>query len=315
MNRKPKTKMPIVIKRYMKYLVSENDNTVSTSEEYGNDIALLFRYIKIRYKHVPAETLYSDVSLDNINEDFVKKIRVDDIFEFIFYLKQNRKYSEMTIRRKIASIRSYYDYAYNVAKYINIDISASLKLPDRSEKLPSFLKNEQSIILLESVEGRNILRDQMIIALFLHSGIKLMELCNMDITALRKNELCIANINNIKRFVPLDEAIVNCLNYYLRWRLNKYKDVKLKESDKNALFLSEQKKRISPRAVQDIVLKAAKNAMLKKRISPQNLRHTFAILLYKKGFKIKDIQQILGHVNIESTQIYLNIPEVDLNLE
>lgn len=313
MNRPRKTALPIILEEYMNYLISLEHRTKSTAEEYAGDIVLFFRYIKIQHGLVPEDISYSDIPLDNIDEDFVYKITIDDVFRFLSYLKEKRKYSSSTERRKIAAIRSYFKYAHEVGKYSVIDIDYDLKLPQRVDNIPIFLSEEDSAILINSVDSRNPIRDKMIIALFLHTGIKLMELCNLNVTAIDGEQLQIVNAEHFNRYIPLDDMLLKILGVYMGWRCKKYINIPLKGKDKYALFLSEQKKRISPRAVQDIVIKAAKNAMIKDKTSPQKLRHTFAILLYKKGFNIKEIQKILGHEYIGSTQIYLNIPGLKTN--
>lgn len=312
MNRPSKTNIPILLKKYMDYLISEECRTKSTAEEYAGDIVLFFRYMKIQYGIVPEDTPYAKILLDDVDENFVCKITVNNVFNFLSYLKRKRQYSESTERRKIAAIRSYFKYAHDVCKYTNIELTKELQLPEQVDTMPIYLGDKESMILVNSVYSRNIIRDKMIIALFLHTGIKLMELCNLDIAAIEGERLRIINDEHVERYIALDDMLLRYLGIYLSWRYKKYIDVQFNSNDKYALFLSEQKKRISPRAVQDIVLKAAKNAMLKKQISPQKLRHSYAVFLYKKGFSIKEIQKILGYENIRSTQIYLNIPELDI---
>lgn len=311
MNRIQKTVMPMILEEYMNYLIYIESRTKSTAEEYAGDIALFFRYLKIKYDLVSKNTPYSNISLDDIDKDFVYKITVDNILDFLSYLKKHRKYSDSTERRKIASIRSYFKYAHGIAKYTSIKIDCDLKLPKRIDNMPTFLSEEASDILINSVKSRNLIRDKMIIALFLHTGIKLMELCNLNITTIYGEYIKITNADRFERYIELDDMLTQYLEIYLKWRYDKYKDIQLKRNDKYALFLSEQQKRIGPRAIQNIVLNAAKNAMLNEKASPQKLRHSFAVLLYKKGFSIKEIQKILGHENISSTKVYLRIPELN----
>lgn len=315
MNRPSKTIMPIILEEYINYLTSVENRAKSTAEEYSGDIILLFKHIKLQQDLVVKNIPYSDIPLDNVDKDFVYKITIDNIFSFLSYLKKQRKYSSSTERRKIAAIRSYFKYAHEVGKYSVIDIDYDLQLPKRVDNMPTFISEEESDTLINSVDSRNPIRDKMIIALFLHTGIKLMELCNLNITAIDGEQLQITNTEHFDRYIPLNDMLLKYLGIYMGWRCKKYAYVSLKGNDKYALFLSEQKKRISPRAVQDIVIKAAKNAMIKEKISTQKLRHTFAILLYKNGLNIKEIQKILGHENISSTQMYLNIPGLETNSE
>lgn len=313
MNRPTRTNIPIILEKYMNYIILTKGRTESTAEEYVSDIMLFFKYIKVQLKIVSKDTDYSDILLDDIDEEFVSKITMNNILNFLLYLKNKRQYSKITQRRKIAAIRSYFDYAHNIGKYSNIDITKKLRLPDPTETMPIYIGNKESALLINSINSRNSIRDKMIIALFLHTGIKLMELCNLKITDIEGDQLIIINNNRIDRCIPLDDMLLKYLGIYLSWRYKKYIDIPLSNKDKYSLFLSEQKKKISPRTVQDIVLKATRNAMLKKQISSQKLRHSYAVFLYKKGFSLKEIQKMLGHENICSTQIYLNIPELNMN--
>ena len=178
------------------------------------------------------------------------------------------------------------------------------------KSLPKYLTLNQSIDLLESIDGKNRERDYCIITLFLNCGLRLAELVGLNLSdVFDNNTMRVIGKGNKERTIYLNSACVSALNDYLSVRAFG-DDVK----DKNALFLSRLKKRISPKTVQHIVNTFLERAGLGGRgLSTHKLRHTAATLMYQHGnVDVLVLKGILGHENIGTTEIYTHIVDDQL---
>jgi integrase/recombinase XerD len=187
--------------------------------------------------------------------------------------------------------------------------SIELESPKINSRHPVYLTLEESKQLLSSIDGENKERDYAIITLFLNCGLRLSELISIDINKINNDKLTVIGKGNKERTVYLNSACIDAINNYLKVRPT---DDNVK--DKNALFLSERKRRISKRAVQYLVKKYIGISNLDtEKYSPHKLRHTAATLMYKYGkVDIRSLQQILGHENISTTQIYTHLDDETL---
>ena len=179
-----------------------------------------------------------------------------------------------------------------------------LESPKSSMRHPQFLTLDESIGLLEHVQGENAKRDYAIIMLFLNCGMRISELVGIDIDRIKEDTLTVIGKGNKERTIYLNEACIAALGAYLAVRPPSQKD-------KNALFLSKRKERISVRAVQHLIKRHLLAAGLDpKKYSPHKLRHTAATLMYQHGHvDIRALQQILGHESVATTQIYTHIDD------
>lgn len=307
MQRKEKPKLPAIIKGYLSYISSIKGLTKETVNAYSYDLILFFRFLKIHYGIVDEDTPFEDIVISDIKNDFVKDINLSDVFSFLSHLENDRGNANSTRARKIACLRSFFGYLYKRAKIIDYDIGIDLETPRLSKKLPIYLNVEESKKLIKSVTSRNPVRDKCIIVLFLNTGMRLSELCGINISSIKGDTLIVKGKGNKERFVYLNEACLEEINKYLYVR-SKQED-KIKLDSKDALFISEQKRRISKRAVEDIVNKAIESAGLSNKYSVHKLRHTAATLIYRAGADIRSLQAILGHESIATTQIYVHIEQ------
>jgi integrase/recombinase XerD len=246
-----------------------------------------------------------------------------DLLQFIYYLNAHsipitevkRRHIESylgtveglasTINRKISSIQKFFKYLKNVAEVISDNPSDGIERLELPKRQPIYLQVNESKKLLNSIDGENVERDKAIITIFLHCGLRLSELVRIDTDHITDNTLSVIGKGDKQRIIPLDTECIKVINAYLNVR----PDI----TGEKALFLSERKQRISERTVQSLVKKYIGEAGLDtEKYSVHKLRSTCGTLLSKGGVPVQDIQQILGHSNINTTMIYVGIEKESL---
>jgi site-specific recombinase XerD len=276
---------------------------VRTVEGYFIDLREFFRYIKISRGLVSKETKFEKISILDVNLDLIESVRLTDVFEFMNYMASVRNNNNNTRSRKCSSLRSFYHYLYSTTGQIKHNPVQELSNPKIAKKLPKYLDLEQSIDLLNSVEGKFKERDYCILTLFLNCGMRLSELVGINLSDIRSdNSLRITGKGNKQRVIYLNEACVNAINAYKRVRPV---DGVI---DRDALFISQQRKRISPKTVQHLVKKYLSKINLCDGYSTHKLRHTAATLMYQQGnVDTRVLKDILGHENMNTTEIYTHL--------
>lgn len=227
---------------------------------------------------------------------------------FTTYLTIERKNSSHARARKITAIREFFKYLHVRAKILTSNPALELENPKQQKRNPVFLTLEESMTLLNSPTGRNQKRDSCIITLFLNCGLRLSELVGINISNIHDDTLTVIGKGNKERTVYLNEACVSAINDYLEVRETP------KAGSEDALFLSQQKQRITDRAVQKTLQKYfIASDLTSKKYTPHKLRHTAATLLYKHGgVDIRTLKEILGHENVSTTQIYTHVDDETL---
>jgi site-specific recombinase XerC len=170
--------------------------------------------------------------------------------------------------------------------------------------LPKYLKLDECIKLLESIDGEHRIRDHAIITLFLNCGMRLSELVGININHINGNTLTVIGKGDKERSFDINDSCIKAINKYLKVRLN------YNPKNKLALFLSEKGERISPEAVQLLGKKYLK-LIERKDLSIHKMRHTAATLMLKGKADIRTIQEVLGHSSVASTEIYTKIDSED----
>lgn len=299
--------MPDIAVEFLNYMLMQN-KSVKTVQEYYYDLRTFFRYVKLIKRHGYKDEDFESIDVRDITIDDIRKIDLADLYSFMAYTSRTRANSAVTRARKVACIRSFYKYLYSKAKVIDYNPAAELDSPKLVHRLPRYLNIDESIQLLESVDGEHKERDYAILVLFLNCGLRLSELVGINLSDIRGDTLTVLGKGNKERTIYLNKACLDAINAYLRVR--PVEGVK----DKNALFLSERKNRISPKTVQYLVKKYIAAAGLDTRkYSTHKLRHTAATLMYKHGnVDIRALQAILGHESIATTEIYTHVDDEQL---
>ncbi|HHX18534.1 MAG TPA: tyrosine recombinase XerC [Clostridium sp.] len=299
---------PHIIKDFLNYMETIKGKSKNTVQEYYYDLRLFFRFMKIHKGLLEEECEFDKIDMSDVDINLIKEISLSDLYSFMSFLSRERDNNSSSRARKVASIRSFFNYITNKAKLLDYNPASELESPKILKKLPRYLNIEESKKLLEVIDGEYKERDYAIITLFLNCGLRLSELVNININKIKNNTLTVVGKGEKERIIYLNKACVNAIDAYLKVRPSDY------IKDKNALFLSKRKQRISTKTVQHIVKKYLKAAGLDtERYSVHKLRHTAATLMYKHGnVDIRVLQQILGHESIATTEIYTHVDNEQL---
>lgn len=297
-------KLPTIATEFLEYMETIRGKSQNTIISYGYDLALFFKYIKIKRGYVAADIPLEEIPVDDIDLYVINSISLADFYSFLSFAANQRDNKNYARARKVACLRSFFKYLHKM-KMIDNNPSIELESPKINSRHPVYLTLDESKQLLASIEGENKERDYAIVTLFLNCGLRLSELISIDINKISGDILTVIGKGNKERTVYLNKACIEGIESYLKIRPSDM------IKDKNALFLSERKSRISKRTVQYLVKKYIGIADLDKdKYSPHKLRHTAATLMYKYGkVDIRSLQQILGHENISTTQIYTHLDD------
>ncbi|MCL2323849.1 MAG: tyrosine recombinase XerC [Oscillospiraceae bacterium] len=300
--------IPYLLDDFLNYLLSIKGKSKNTVYGYKTDLALFFKYLKFRQnRNIPFE----EVNIQNIDIDFIKNIKLSDMYSFIGFLEQKRNNGNYAKARKVAAIKSFYKYLYKKIKLIDENIAENLESPKISKRNPMYLSLDESKNLLNSIEGKFYERDLCMVTLFLNCGMRLSELCGINISNIKDDTLTVIGKGDKERTVYLNNSCLKILSIYLQKR--KSIQTKIVEDSKDALFISKNYCRIDKRNVERIIKKYVIKAGLNSKLSPHKLRHTAATLMYKYGdVDIRSLQQILGHENVSTTQIYTHVDDEKL---
>ena len=277
--------------------------------EYASDLRLFFRFMLIYRGIVPKDTEFDKIEIGFIDLYFIKTVKISDAYAFLSYCRSERKNDSASIARKVSSLRAFFKYLCVKMKQMPENPMEELESPKLKKSLPKYLSLDESIQLLESIDGRDKERDYAIITLFLNCGLRLSELCSLNYTDIKSDgTMTVTGKGNKERTIYLNEMCINAVKEYMKVR--PVDGVK----DKHALFLSNRKSRISPKTVQHIVEKFIEKSGLGDRgFSTHKLRHTAATLMYQKGgVDVLLIKDILGHENLATTEIYTHIVDEQL---
>lgn len=303
------SKIPIILEDYLNYMETIKGTSPNTIKEYFFDLRTFLKFLKIRYKLVSVEMDFNDILIEDIDIDFIKRVNIQDLHAYISYVDKNRGNGNLTKSRKVASLRSFFNYLHSKLNLLEVNPALQLESPKTNSRLPVYLTLEQSNNLLdEALANKNeeySKRDYAIIMIFLNCGLRLSELASIDIDKIRDDDtLLVIGKGNKERTIFLNEACVQAINDYLKVRPKKTKD-------KKALFISKQKNRLSNRAIQHMIDRYLEKIGLDTNVySTHKLRHTAATLMYKYGnVDIRALQEILGHESVATTQIYTHIDD------
>ncbi|MBE6050895.1 MAG: tyrosine recombinase XerC [Clostridium sp.] len=298
---------------FFNYLDTIKGKSQNTIDGYAIDLTMFFRFMKV-YKGFIRDTNleFHEIPINDITNEFIRKIKLTDMYAFLSFVEKNRENGTYARARKVASLKAFFKFLQVRAKVIDENPTLDLESPKLVKRQPVYLTLDQSIALLNSLdkEDKNYERDYCILTLFLNCGMRLSELCSINIEKIKGDILTIVGKGDKERTIYLNDASIKAINTYLRVRDTS----KVSEEDKKYLFLSARNKPINKRTVEILVKKHIGNAgIVDGKYTPHKLRHTAATLMYKYGnVDIRSLQSILGHENISTTQIYTHVDDESL---
>lgn len=283
--------MTKLIEEYLRYLDTMEGKSLGTIKQYKKDVSMFFMYMKN--------------NAFDIKRDTVKRVKLADIYGFLGSVAN--KNSNSARRNKISALRSFFEYCRSIELInhnIMYDIKKQPKLPTRIVK---YFTTEECKKLINSVSGRNAIRDKAIIILAVNTGLRLSELVSLNVDCINNNTRTVIGKGNKERPIYINSEMREILKEYVESR---------PETKEKALFLSERGNRINPQtvehAIKNAIQKAGLNIEGKRGISAHILRHSFATNKYKNGSDIRKIQVLLGHKDLSTTQIYTHISDEQL---
>lgn len=301
--------LPENIKEFVHYLSVVRNKSELTVLEYASDLRMFFRYIYKERGLVDKKTELDDINISSMKLDFIKTVTITDAYAFLRYCKDVRGNKSAAMSRKVSSIRALFKYLCVKTKQLEENPMEELESPKLKKSLPKYLSLDESVDLLNCIDGKFKERDYCIIVFFLNCGLRLSELVGLNYNDIRSdNTMTVTGKGNKERTIYLNDMCVDAYKEYMKVR--PVDDVK----DKYALFLSARRQRISPKTVQYIVKSFIEKAGLGgKGLSTHKLRHTAATLMYQQGnVDVLLIKEILGHENLATTEIYTHIVDKQL---
>lgn len=312
MKREDFNDLPYLLKKFLTYLEVVKNKSGLTVLEYASDLRTFLRFMKISHHLVDNNTKFEEINISDIDENFLNEITLNDGYEFLLYCKNERDNDSTARARKVTSLKSFFKYLDSRENVIKENPFRELEAPKLKKTLPKYLSLEQSRMLLNCVyndSNPNKERDFCILTLFLNCGLRLAELVGLNLNNIHDdNSMTVTGKGNKERIVYLNSSCIAALNNYLKVR--PVDGVK----DRDALFISRNKQRLSRRSVQLIVENALdKSGLSNLGFSTHKLRHTAATLMYQHGdVDVLLLKEILGHVNLSTTQIYTHVADEQL---
>ncbi len=299
---------PSFLRDFLTYNETIKGKSSRSVEGYYIDLRTFFRYMLLIRGKVDKKAEFNKIDISATDIELVKSVTISDLYAFMVFCKEELGNNTTTRARKTSTLRIFFKYMSVQTHQLESNPAELLDSPKVKQSLPKHLTLENSLELLNSVDGNNQKRDYCILTLFLNCGLRLAELCSLNLSDISDDgTMTVTGKGNKERMVYLNEASLSALKEYLAVRPRDGLPV----TEKNALFISRNHRRISPKTVQHIVKTyLAKAGLSNMGFSTHKLRHTAATLMYQHGnVDIRVLKDILGHSNLGTTQIYTHVSD------
>ena len=315
-----RTEAPQILRDFLSYHETIKAHSKRTVDEYFLDLRNFFRYLKQQRNPELLGKALDEIDIMDVDLDFVASVTLTDIYSYMTYLSRDRIQHQnspnsdyglnaATRARKIATIRSFYNYLTNKMHLLRENPVKDIDSPKLQKTLPKYLTLDESLQLLSSVDGKNQERDYCILTLFLNCGLRISELVGLNLNDIQEDALRVLGKGNKVRIIYLNEACQDALKRWLAVRRP------IHGRDENALFLSSQNERISRSTVHAMVKKRLSEAGIDStQYSSHKLRHTAATLMLQNGVDVRAVQEVLGHDHLNTTEIYTHIDNESLRI-
>ncbi|MCR5136056.1 MAG: tyrosine recombinase XerC [Oscillospiraceae bacterium] len=305
------TDAPDILMEFLEYHSTVRGHSDRTVNAYYTDLKILFRYLKRRRHLVPRDMPFSEIDITDVDLDFIRSIRIEELYRYQSFSPENTdtSLSAASRCRRTSSVKSFYNYLVAKRHLLERNIGLELDMPKKQASLPRYLQEEECERLLAACDGPYQYRDYCILMLFLCCGLRISELVSINVQDIYEDHLRVLGKGNKERIVFFAEGCREAIDDYLAVRNAE----KTRDSDKNALFISQKNCRFGARGIEQMLERKLKQAGLDaSRYSPHKLRHTAATLMLKNGVDTRALQEVLGHSNLNTTQIYTHLDNAAL---
>ena len=314
---------PGFIKDFLTYLLIVKGRSELTVINYYADLRTFVRFLKMQKNPELVNKAFTEIDIEESDKDLAYSAGLDEVQQFLIYITQKKANQSKARARKAVVLRQYYKYLTHTRRIFEVNPLDNLELPSPKPALPKHLSLEQSIELVsfagkeKELPKQNLSfrqeRDYCMLIFLINCGMRLNELTGIDRNSVYINGNNPANSfvkvlgkGNKERIIYLNEMCINAYNAYIK-KLNSEENFNsLKKTD--ALFVSNQFKRISNRRVEQIIDEyLSELGLAQMGLSVHKLRHTAATLMYQNGVDVRVLKEILGHENLNTTQIYTHV--------
>lgn len=306
---------PKYLSDFLDYMAVVKGRSTLTIKNYYSDLRLFLRYLKVNNDPMLKDSDFSEITISDVPEQLVRSVTLTDIMSFLHFSMDQRQNHQQARARKAVSIRQFFKYLTDNKQWFEVSPAAKLELPSPKKALPKHLSFDQASQLImecSEIKDWSDARDYCIITFFLNCGMRLSELVGISVNDYIKTKnaetgdisysIKVTGKGNKDRIIYLNNACVSAYNAYIQLRPN--------VQGENALFISKRFKRISNRRVEQIIEEKLKISDLAGMgFSVHKLRHTAATLMYGNGVDVRTLQKILGHENLNTTQIYTHVSD------
>lgn len=295
---------PQLVQDYFVYQLAIRNKSELTVLEYASDLRSFLRFLKHKDNIFSDSKNFNEIVISDFPEDKILCVTNKDAIAFLSFCSTELGNNATTRARKASTLRSFYKWLTYHENRLDSSPMEHLESPKAKKALPKYLTKDDCLTLLKAIDGPNKERDFCIVIFFLNCGLRLSELVSLNYNDIRSDRsMKVTGKGNKERIIYLNDACIEAFEAYMKVRPNDG----LK--DRNALFISRNKNRLSNKSVQHIIYTLLDKAGLSGMgLSTHKLRHTAATLMYQHGnTDIMLIKEILGHENLGTTQIYTHV--------
>ena len=275
-----------MLKEFENYLKNVRKYSINTVNSYLSDINIFLEYLKER-----------KINYKDVNRDVIRT--------YLKYL-DTAKYKSSSINRLLSSLNDYYNYLVKM-KYVKYNYFEDINRPRREKKLPNFINYEEYMTLIKQAEKEENeflrARNLLFLEILFDTGLRVSEAINIKLDDINKSECSIKVLGkgSKERIVYFGEYALNYLNEYMAIRAG------INSPDKNYLFLNKNYTKLTRRGAECLISSVTKQALLKQKVTPHTLRHSFATEMLNNGCDIRSVQELLGHKSLSTTGIYTHV--------
>lgn len=294
---------PKFMRDFFIYLTTIKGKSQRTRKEYEYDLTLLARFLMALEQDIPIHKI-DEIDISTLTIEQVKEWTLEDLYFFLQYCETERGNSPATRARKVSTLRTFFGYLKTKRRLIEDNIAEQLETPKIGKRTPVYLTMQEATDFIGHIDEQNhSARDYCMMTFLLHLGLRVSELCALNLHSLQGKRLSVVGKGDKERIIYLNDTCMQALENYLIERTI------YKGTGPEPLFVSQKGSRFARQTVARLVKRINGRSDISKKITPHKLRHTSATLMYKAGVDIRSLQAILGHTSVATTQIYTHIED------